>query len=88
MSGPEFELLATAGFEWDEIKSNANLIKHGISFEEATEVFTGQQLSRDQNATMRSDGSRSENLMIDCFGDFYPPQQLDTNYFGAPSETK
>ena len=41
MSDPDFELLVTTGFEWDEIKSNANLIKHGISFEEATEVFYG-----------------------------------------------
>ena len=35
----DFELLATAGFEWDEVKSNANLIKHGISFDEASEIF-------------------------------------------------
>lgn len=26
-------------FSWDEEKSKKNLIKHGISFEEATEVF-------------------------------------------------
>ena len=26
-------------FEWDENKANANLIKHGISFEEAAGVF-------------------------------------------------
>jgi uncharacterized DUF497 family protein len=35
----DLELLAAAGFEWDEVKSNANLIKHGISFDDATEVF-------------------------------------------------
>jgi uncharacterized DUF497 family protein len=67
MSDPDFELLATTGFEWDEIKSNANLIKHGISFEEAAEVFYGQRLPKAQNATTRSDGSRSENLMIELF---------------------
>lgn len=28
------------GFEWDEKKSTSNLKKHGISFEEATTVFS------------------------------------------------
>ena len=37
----DFELLAVAGFEWDEIKSDANLIKHGISFDDASDVFYG-----------------------------------------------
>lgn len=27
-------------FEWDEAKANANLRKHGVSFEEAKTVFT------------------------------------------------
>jgi uncharacterized protein len=35
----EFELLAPAGFEWDEDKNEANLAKHGIDFDEASEVF-------------------------------------------------
>jgi uncharacterized DUF497 family protein len=26
-------------FEWDEVKAAANLRKHGVSFDEATEVF-------------------------------------------------
>jgi uncharacterized DUF497 family protein len=33
------EFVAPTGFEWDEDKSNANLIKHGIDFEDASEVF-------------------------------------------------
>jgi len=37
----EFEFLAPAGFEWDEEKSKTNLIKHGIDFEDASEVFYG-----------------------------------------------
>jgi uncharacterized DUF497 family protein len=37
----EFELLAPAGFEWDEDKSSANLGKHGIDFDDASEVFYG-----------------------------------------------
>ncbi len=31
-------------FEWDENKAAANLVKHGVSFEEATNVF-GDPLS-------------------------------------------
>ena len=38
---PDFELLAASGFEWDEIKSDANLIKHGISFDDASGIFYG-----------------------------------------------
>lgn len=26
-------------FEWDENKNQSNQLKHGISFEEATEIF-------------------------------------------------
>lgn len=37
----EFELLAATGFEWDEFKSRANLIKHGIAFDDAIEIFYG-----------------------------------------------
>ncbi|QDW40819.1 BrnT family toxin [Bradyrhizobium sp. KBS0727] len=37
----DFELLPAAGFEWDEIKSDANLIKHGISFDDASDIFYG-----------------------------------------------
>src|SRR6478609_7570954 len=37
----EFELLASAGFEWDEDKNEANLAKHGIDFDAASEVFYG-----------------------------------------------
>ena len=37
----DFELLAPAGFEWDDDKSSANLRKHGIDFDDASEVFYG-----------------------------------------------
>lgn len=33
----------TLHFEWDEAKANANLKKHGISFEEAKSVFLDDQ---------------------------------------------
>jgi uncharacterized protein len=36
-----FEVLTPIGFEWDENKSDANLIKHGIDFEDAAEIFYG-----------------------------------------------
>jgi uncharacterized DUF497 family protein len=34
-----FELLEQPRFEWDEEKSKTNLIKRGIDFEDASEVF-------------------------------------------------
>jgi uncharacterized DUF497 family protein len=37
--GTDFELLAPAGFEWDDDKSRANLGKHGIDFDDASDVF-------------------------------------------------
>lgn len=30
-------------FEWDEKKNKANYEKHGISFDEAGEIFTGEE---------------------------------------------
>jgi uncharacterized DUF497 family protein len=39
MTDLEFELLTPLGFEWDEDKNEANLAKHGIDFDEASEVF-------------------------------------------------
>lgn len=36
-----------AGFEWDEEKNLANRRKHGISFEEASAIFDGPVLSRE-----------------------------------------
>jgi hypothetical protein len=47
-------------FEWDERKAQLNLKKHGVSFEEATEVFF------DPNAIVRFDTNHSieEERMI------------------------
>lgn len=33
------------GFEWDEEKSQANLEKHGLSFDEARKIFEGVVLT-------------------------------------------
>ncbi|KJC45415.1 BrnT family toxin [Bradyrhizobium sp. LTSP857] len=38
---PDFSSLAPAGFEWDEEKNRANLVKHGISFNDASQIFEG-----------------------------------------------
>lgn len=38
---PDFSSLASAGFEWDEEKNRTNLVKHGISFEDASQIFYG-----------------------------------------------
>jgi uncharacterized DUF497 family protein len=45
----ELELLVPAGFEWDEDKSNVNLVKHRISFDEASEVFYGPVIVQRSN---------------------------------------
>lgn len=37
------------GFEWDEDKKTSNLVKHGIDFEDATEIFNGPILLRQSN---------------------------------------
>ncbi|MGF1453844.1 MAG: BrnT family toxin [Alphaproteobacteria bacterium] len=34
------------GYEWDEEKNASNLEKHGISFEEAIDIFDGPTLSQ------------------------------------------
>jgi uncharacterized protein len=43
-----------SGFDWDRRKSESNLVKHGIDFEEAIEVFYGPVLLR------RSDRNNEE----------------------------
>jgi hypothetical protein len=45
-----------SGFDWDKRKSESNLVKHGIDFEEAIEVFTGLSFFDGLIATMRSAG--------------------------------
>jgi uncharacterized DUF497 family protein len=49
MAKDNFEFVAQAGFEWDEDKSKANLVKHGIDFEDASEVFYGPVIVRGSN---------------------------------------
>jgi uncharacterized protein len=45
----DLESLAPAGFEWDDDKSKANLVKHGIDFDDASEIFYGPIVLRLSN---------------------------------------
>lgn len=45
----DFELVAPAGFKWDDVKSEANLVKHGIAFDDASEVFYGPFIVKRSN---------------------------------------
>jgi uncharacterized protein len=63
----DFELLAPAGFEWDELKSEANLIKHGVSFDDASDIFYGPIIlyPSDRNHEKRSVAVGAlENMLI------------------------
>ena len=42
------------GFEWDEAKARSNVIKHGVTFEEAAQVFY-DTLSRTSDDPAHSD---------------------------------
>jgi hypothetical protein len=45
-------------FEWDEVKAEANLVKHGVSFSEAATVFA------DPHAIYLDDGSSAERMVV------------------------
>ncbi len=49
MAWDDIESFVPAGFEWDEDKSHANLAKHRISFDEASEIFYGPVVVRKSN---------------------------------------
>jgi hypothetical protein len=51
----KLEFLAPIGFEWDEDKSEANLTKHGIDFDEASGIFYGPLIVRE---SVRNDEER------------------------------
>src|SRR5215211_1688715 len=50
----KFDHESLTGFDWDRRKSEVNLAKHGIDFEEAVEVFYGPVVLR------RSDRNNEE----------------------------
>ena len=45
-------------FEWDDAKAAANLRKHGVSFDEATEVFSDPYALVDKDAEHSYDEER------------------------------
>jgi len=49
MTDPGPILLAATGFEWDEEKSDANLFKHGIDIDDASEIFYGPVVIKASN---------------------------------------
>jgi uncharacterized DUF497 family protein len=67
----DFELLAPAGFEWDDDKSRANLAKHGIDFEEASDIFYGpivvHQSDRNNEERWIAIGSLEDRLITVVF---------------------
>lgn len=56
--------MTTPHFEWDEPKANANITKHGVSFDEAKTVFY------DERARLISDPDHSEGeerfILLGC----------------------
>jgi uncharacterized DUF497 family protein len=80
-----FDLSSPAGFEWDEEKSRANLVKHGIGFEDASQIFYGPIVVKVSN---RNNEERWENQRSNRHGDFYTSRQFDPDHFGTTSETR
>lgn len=70
-SNTDLTLLAPEGFEWNDLKSAANLAKHGIDFEDANEVFYGPVLilksSRDNEKRWIAVGIANERVISVIF---------------------
>jgi uncharacterized DUF497 family protein len=58
--------MATRRFEWDAIKAEANLLKHGVDFPTATEVF-GDPFGIDQ-LDSRSDQYGEDRFILVAMG--------------------
>lgn len=62
--------MANIRFEWDEGKNNANQRKHGISFEEATEIFDDplfllvEDRRKDAEVRWHAFGATSDGLVM------------------------
>lgn len=53
-------------FEWDEDKNAINLAKHGISFEEASDIFNGPVYTRNDD---RFDYGETREISIGIIGE-------------------
>jgi uncharacterized DUF497 family protein len=66
-----FEFVVPARFEWDRDKSAANIAKHNIDFDDATDVFYGPVILRrsDRNDEERwtALGRSGDRLMVVVF---------------------
>jgi uncharacterized DUF497 family protein len=67
----DLQLLAPAGFEWDDDKSRTNLGKHGIDFEDASGIFYGpiilRQSDRNNEERWIAIGSLEDRLIAVVF---------------------
>jgi uncharacterized protein len=80
----DFEVLAPAGFEWDDEKSRTNLIKHGVDFDDASGIFYEpvvlRQSDRHDEERWMAIGSLENRLDTSGRG--------DTDYLSAACEEK
>lgn len=52
-------------FEWDDNKNHSNIEKHGVSFEQAVEIFDGFTVT---NIDSREDYGEEREISIGMFG--------------------
>lgn len=64
------------GFEWDEEKSRANLIKHGISFDDVSQIFYGTVVVKGSN--------RNDEERWVAIGEFKDRQCLSSKFDRDP----
>jgi uncharacterized DUF497 family protein len=66
-----FDHESVVGFEWDKHKNDSNLVKHGIDFDDAIEIFYGSVVVRrsDRNNEERwiAVGSSEDRLIAVVF---------------------
>src|SRR3569623_128105 len=71
MPMPDFGRLEPASFEWDEQKRAVNFAKHGIDFDNATEVFYGpiilRQSDRNNEERWTALGYSEDRLILVVF---------------------
>ena len=83
----DFEFLVPTGFEWDEEKSKANLIKHGIDFEDASEVFYWPVIVRGSNRNSAQRGHGSASRYGHCASRYPSRRAVPARSAPRPAET-
>ncbi|MEY3288439.1 MAG: hypothetical protein RLZZ419_681 [Pseudomonadota bacterium] len=84
-------------FEWDPVKNKSNLRKHGVSFEEAAEIFLDPlQLSMPDNEhsqleerwiTLGNTQAHQLRLVVHTFMTYHQGPSNSTNYFSKISDS-